>query len=159
MTKLTPHAKQALDTLADKHLAYTIAKATIQAEMKKEFAERIHSFKLDRDTSLRLADEAGVPRTQLCKAIGTSNYRTVQDILAETEESIARSESDGKWSITPLPDGNYSLSIFEMGVGKSSGTAVVSFSGDDINYEDGDVFVIPTVFRNGYGEAIIASAK
>jgi hypothetical protein len=158
--KLNQHAKQALDTLSEKHLAYVIAKATIEAELKNELTERLSSFKSERDIALRLADQAGVPRTQLGKAIGTTNYRTVQEVL-EATEAFMQSENavDGKWSITALPDGNYSLSINSMGVGSVSGTAVVQITSDDLLFVDGDEFVIPQIYRNGYLEQIVQGAN
>lgn len=158
--KLNQHAKQALDTLSEKHLAYTIAKATIEAELKNELTERLSSFKSERDIALRLADQAGVPRTQLGKAIGTTNYRTVQEVL-EATESFMRSEGaeDGKWTLTAMPDGNYSLSIHAMGVGSVSGSAVVRIESGDLVFIEGDEFVIPQVYRNGYLEQIVQSAS
>jgi hypothetical protein len=158
--KLGQHAKQALDTLSEKHLAYTIAKATIEAELKNELNERLSSFKSERDIALRLADQAGVPRTQLGKTIGTTNYRTVQEILEVTETSMRSEDApDGKWSLTALPDGNYSLSINSMGAGSVSGTAVVKVETDDLLFVDGDEFVISQIYRNGYLEQIVQSAS
>jgi hypothetical protein len=158
--KLNQHAKQALDTLSEKHLAYTIAKATIEAELKNELTERLSSFKSERDIALRLADQAGVPRTQLGKAIGTTNYRTVQEVLEVTESFMhSQNADDGKWSLTALPDGNYNLFINAIGAGSVSGNAIVQITSDDLLFIDGDEFVIPQVYRNGYLEQIVQGAR
>lgn len=158
--KLNQHAKQALDTLSEKHLAYTIAKATIEAELKNELTERLSSFKSERDIALRLADQAGVPRTQLGKAIGTTNYRTVQEVLEVTESFMhSQNADDGKWSLTALPDGNYNLFINAVGAGSVSGNAIVQITSDDLLFIDGDEFVIPQVYRNGYLEQIVQGAR
>lgn len=158
--KLNQHAKQAIDTLSEKHLAYTIAKATIEAELKSELIERLSSFKAERDVALRLADQAGVPRTQLGKAIGTTNYRTVQEILEVTETSVISEDgADGKWSITQLPSGDYSLSIHSMGVGSVSGTAIVKITSSDLVFVEGDEFVIPQIYRNGYLDEIVQGGR
>lgn len=169
MTKLNPHAKQAMDDLALKHRAYQIAKATIEAELKEELIERLSSFKSERDMALRLAEQAGVPRTQLGKAIGTSNYRTVLDILAETEGAVVKPDlghsSNGKWSLTVLPGhypDNYNLEIFEVGVGNITGSAqIVIDDGNprEIVFVDGNPAVVPAVYREGYAEEIIASVS
>ena len=160
MTRLTQNAKQALDTLAEKHLALTVAKAMIEAELKTELNNRLSSFKNERDVALRLADQAGVPRTQLGKAMGTTNYRTVQDILEVTEVAThSESSVDGKWSITTLPSGSFSLKIENMGIGSVTGTAVVDVVGEDLDFVEGDAFVIPQIYRNGYLEQVIASVK
>lgn len=158
MTRLSPHAKASFDALVEKHRAFVIAKATIEAEMKVELAERLSSFRLERDTALRLAEEAGVPRTQLGKAIGTSNYRTVQEILQATESfSKTSGDENGKWSVVRLPNNNWNLSVFEIGVGKVSGSAEVVITDDDIVYVSGDEFVVPQIFRNGFLDEVLAS--
>ena len=163
MTRLNPHAKQTLDTLVEKHRAYQIAKLTIEAELKQELIERLSSYKSERDIALRLAEEAGVPRTHLGKAIGTSNYRTVQEILAETASEVIKpdisDDSSGKWSLTRLPNGNYGLEVFGIGVGNIRGYAEIIFDSgsDDIVFVEGDASVVPAVYRDNYAEEIIRS--
>jgi hypothetical protein len=128
--------------------------------LKNELIERLSSFKSERDIALRLADQAGVPRTQLGKAIGTTNYRTVQEILEVTEASTHSEDApDGKWSLTQMPSGDYNLAIHSMGVGSVSGTATVKIESDDLLFVDGDEFVIPQIYRNGYLEQIIQGAR
>lgn len=163
MTRLNQHAKQALDTLTEKHRAYQIAKLTIEAELKDELVERLSSYKSERDIALRLAEEAGVPRTHLGKAIGTSNYRTVQEILAETASEVVKpditDDSTGKWSLTRLPNKNYMLEVFGIGIGNIRGHAEVIFDSysNEIVFVDGDPSVVPAVYRDNYAEEIIAS--
>lgn len=157
MTKLTPHAKSALDTLAEKQLAYTIARATIEAELKNELIERLSSFKSERDVALYQAGESGVPRTKLGKAIGTSNYRTVQEILADAKGVMPEVIQENiKWSISLNDDATAMLRIFEVGPGSVSGSAVVSVSNGELRHESGDAFVVPQVYRNGFAEEIIS---
>ena len=167
MTKLSPHAKQAMETLAEKHRSYQIAKLTIEAELKQELTERLSSYKSERDIALRLAEEAGVPRTQLGKAIGTSNYRTVQEILMETEEAVVKpdmsSSSSGKWSMVELPGigpNNYQLEVFGLGVGNVSGSAHILIDDGnprEIVFVDGNPAVVPAIYREGFAEEIINS--
>lgn len=160
MTKLNAHAKQTLDILGDKHRAYLIAKLTIEAELKNELNERLSSFRQERDTALRMAAEAGVPRTQLGKAIGTSNYRTVQEILALTDENIIRPDdlsAGAKWSLLRLEDGLFMLDIFSLGSANLSGKAQVTIDADSITFVDGDGFVVPAVYREGLAEEILSS--
>jgi hypothetical protein len=125
---------------------------------RRLFEERISSYRIERDTALRLADEAGVPRTQLGKAIGTTNYKTVQEILEATQH-IAHTEVDaqGKWSLVKLPSGLYNLSIFNVGAGSVSGSAEVEITDEDIVFVSGDPFVPAQIFRAGYFEQVLAS--
>lgn len=157
MTRLSPHAKASLDALAEKHLAYTIAKATIEAQLKQELAERLSSYKSERDMALRLACEAGVPRTQLGKAIGTSNYATVQEILALTEVAEQSASGNGKWSLIWVSANRWSLSIKNLGLQGLSGVAEVDLSGGEIVYLSGDEFVIPQIYMNGLAEEVLES--
>lgn len=156
MTRLSPHAKASLDALAEKHLAYTIAKATIEAQLKQELAERLSSYKTERDMALRLACEAGVPRTQLGKTIGTSNYATVQEILALTEvsEQVA-SSGNGKWSLVWVSANRWSLTIKNLGLQGFSGVAEVDLSDGEIVYISGDEFVVPQIYMNGLAEEVL----
>lgn len=156
MTRLSPHAKASLDALAEKHTAYTIAKATIEAQLKQELAERLSSYKQERDMALRLACEAGVPRTQLGKAIGTSNYATVQEILALTEVAEHVSNNgNGKWSLVRVSSNVWSLSVKNIGVQSLSGVAEVDLTGDEIVYVSGDAFVVPQIYMNGYADEVL----
>jgi hypothetical protein len=160
MTKLSPQAKSALEALQEKHLAYTIAKSTIESELKREAHNRLSSIRQDRDMALRLAAESGVPKTQLGKAIGTSNYRTVQEILAETE-SVIRSYNDlgtnPKITVERHSEvGLYQVSISNFGDNSVSGSAVVSETeNQEIETVAGDQFVLPQIYRAGYGQFLL----
>lgn len=158
MTILSTHAKSALDAVKDKHLAYTIARATIKAELEAELEERVSSFRIERDIAMRLADEAGVPRTQLGKAIGTTNYRTVQDILNSANEGIPHIDQvSTKFSLTSVnaEAGIWVLSLHNVGAGNISGSAEVKLAGDELMFVDGDEFIVPQTYRNGLAEEVI----
>jgi hypothetical protein len=160
MTKLTPQAKSALDSLQEKHLAYTIAKGTIETELKREANNRLSSIKQERDMALRLAAESGVPKTQLGKAIGTSNYRTVQEILAETESVIRSSADPGSHAKITVERhseiGLYKVSITNFGENSVSGNAIVGETeNQEIETVAGDQFVLPQLYRAGYGQFLL----
>lgn len=156
MTKLSPHAKASLDALSEKHTAYVIAKATIEAQLKQELAERLSSYRQERDMALRLACEAGVPRTQLGKAIGTSNYKTVQEILAATEV-IEHSSRDGvaEWNLIQLSDTTWNLTVKNLGPQMLSGSAEVSLTEDEIVFVSGSEWVVTQIYRNGYAQEVL----
>lgn len=155
MTKLSPHAKQALDLLTDKHNAFLMAKAVIEAELRDEFTRRISQARNERDTALRLADSAGVPRTQLGKAIGTTNYRTVQEILANIGSSeVSVADPDGKWILSHLDNNQVSVTIRDLGIGHVSGTAVFNIVDGQPVFVSGDEFVLPQIYRNGLADDI-----
>jgi hypothetical protein len=157
MTKLSPQAKSALDSLQEKHLAYTIAKGTIEAELKREATNRLSSIKQERDMALRLAAESGVPKTQLGKAIGTSNYRTVQEIMAETESVMRSGSPDSKIIVERHREleGHYVVSIVNFGDNSLTGQAVVSDSNFELSTVEGDQFVLPQIYRAGYGQFLL----
>lgn len=160
MTHLTPHARQALESLVSKHIAYVSGYEMAKEELRRELEERTASLRLERDIALRLADEAGVPRTKLGKAIGTSNYKTVQDILASTvdvihTETVSTSTPDTRWSVIPAEDGCFTITINNMGVGSVTGSALVRFDDGDLVFVDGDEFVIPQIYRNSLADAVI----
>jgi DNA-binding phage protein len=153
---LTPHARQALETLVEEHSSYVLAKATLEAELKKQLSQQLGAIKRKRDIALRLASEAGVPRTQLGKTIGTSNYKTVQDILAETEDISAKSANAG-WTVLKQDDGLYRVSLRNFGFASVSGEATVSIIEGEIEHVDGDTFVVGHLYQNDAAKDIIAS--
>ena len=156
MTHLTPHAKQALATLVAEHSSYILAKVTLEAELKKQLVEQLSAIKSKRDVALRLAAEAGVPRTQLGKSIGTSNYKTVQDILAETKDVVTNSVNAG-WTVAKQHDGTYRIVLSNFGFAKVSGDAVVSIVDGEFEHIDGDMFVIDHLYQNDAVKDILDS--
>ena len=104
MTHLTPQAEQALQAVRDKHKEYKERKALIEAEVRATLQDRLNALREERDGAIRLAVEAGVPRTRLGEAIGTSNYRTIQEILASTENMVR--QSDG-WALVKTGGNTY----------------------------------------------------
>jgi len=159
MTKLSPRAETALDMLREKHIAYTIAKATIESQLKQELATRLSTIRHDRDMALRLAAEEGVPKTQLGKAIGTTNYRTVQEIMALTDGVVASVESGGT-SIDVRradADGWFVVSVTNLGDRKLSGEVVVTLDNEkNLDYVEGDEFVIPQLYRAELVDSVVA---
>jgi hypothetical protein len=159
MTKLSPRAETALDMLREKHIAYTIAKATIESQLKQELATRLSTIRHDRDMALRLAAEEGVPKTQLGKAIGTTNYRTVQEIMALTDGVVASVESGGT-SIDVRRaevDGWFVVSVTNLGDRKLSGEVVVTLDNEkNLDYVEGDEFVIPQLYRAELVDSVVA---
>ncbi len=151
MTRLSPNAESALDTLREKHIAYTIAKATIENQLKQELANRLATIRHDRDMALRLASEAGVPKTQLGKAIGTTNYRTVQEIMAATEGVVGSVET-GETKIdvrTCATRGHWYVSVSNLGEQRVSGVVVLEVQDGNLVYVEEDAFVIPQLYRAG----------
>jgi hypothetical protein len=160
MTKLSPQAKSALQVLQEKHLNYTISKSTIEAELKKELHSRLSGVRHERNVALRIAAESGVPKTQLGKAIGTSNYRTVQEILAQTDSNVDLNQFANQPTGISIEahseNGLYTIMLSNFGENSVNGHAVVSLEGDDgLTPIAGDQFVLPQVYRNGYADYVI----
>jgi hypothetical protein len=158
MTKLTPYAQSALNKVREKHSAYRIARETIMAELDAILEQRLESYVAERDVAVRLADEAGVPRTQIGKSMGTTNYRTVQDILERAGYLPVSSTSDpsgDSWKL--LQDGTgWLLVIKDFGEGSVSGSAYVAVEDGELIFVDGDNFVLSQVYRAGVAPEVIA---
>jgi hypothetical protein len=159
--KLSPQAKSALEVLHEKHLNYTIARATIESELKKELQIRLAGAKQERDRALRIAADSGVPKTQLGKAIGTSNYRTVQEILAKTEGLDLSRKTNTTYGVLVQanPEGGYLVSLNNVGDNNVSGNAVLQLNGDELEFVSGDAFVLPQLYRNELVHYVIEKAR
>jgi len=154
--KLSQHGQSALNRVREKHSAYRIARETIMAELMTDLETRLESYVNDRDIAVKLADEAGVPRTQIGKAMGTTNYRTVQDILERAGGLSVASEqvSGDNWTVTAEQEG-WRLTISDFGSASVSGSAVVLSDNGELVFVSGDEFVIPQVIRNGVVAEVI----
>lgn len=157
--KLNDTAQRALDDVTAKHVALKMAKAKIEAELRLELEKRLSAFTEDRNLAVRLADDLGVPRTQVGRALGTSNYKTVQDILDQTPSTATAVESagvttDARWSVVDTEEGTR-LSIFNLGVPPRTGSAIVAYVEDEIIWVDGDEFVVPQIYRNGLDKEVV----
>lgn len=159
--KLTANAERALAEITAKHTALREAKVRFEAELKRELEERLEPYVRDRNAAVRLADDSGAPRTHIGKALGTSNYKTVQDILDATptnsrsvETTIAKNQTlTAGWSVVETSEG-WRLTITSLGVGNVSGSAIVALVDDDLIWVDGDEFVIGQIYRNGLAEEV-----
>lgn len=153
--KLSTQAKNALDRVVNTHVSYKIAREGFERELQAELQEKLKEFVEQRNRAVIMADKAGVPRTQIGKAMGTSNYRTVQEILEDAAESVdfVAGENDN-WAINKVENG-YELSIIELGAGAVSGTAIVRVNNGELEFVEGDPFVVPQVYRNNVAPEII----
>lgn len=156
MTNLSPKAEQALQNLRILDADYRRRKAAIEQDLRETLNDLIAEARTERDNALALAAQMGVPRTQLGKAIGTSNYRTVQEILASVSPEMKHSENG--WSLLKNLGGTYTLQINGLGVARVTGSAEVAIEDGDIAYVSGDAFVLPTIYREGIAEEVIGSA-
>lgn len=157
MTRLSPRAEVALETLRQKHSDYLVAKLNIEIEVKQEITKRLAGVKHERDTALRLAAEAGVPKTQLGKAIGTSNYRTVQEIMAGAGGIVAGDEESGtRIDVrTCATRGHWYVSVSNLGEQRLSGAAVVEVQDGNLIYVEEDAFIIPQLYRAGLADVVL----
>jgi hypothetical protein len=156
---LSTQAKNALDRVVNAQVSYRIAREGFERELQAELQEKLKEFVEQRNRAVIMADKAGVPRTQIGKAMGTTNYRTVQEILEEAAESedFVAGESDN-WAIAKAENG-YELSIIELGAGAVSGTAIVRVNDGELEFVQGDPFVVPQVYRNNIAADIIGAIE
>lgn len=158
MTKLSPFAQSALNRVREKHTAYKIARETISLELANELERRLESHLEERDIAVRLADEAGVPRTQIGKAMGTTNYRTVQDILERsssiTVTGTAPAAPSEEWKVTRTNSG-WSLTLFGFGPARVSGNAIVENRDGELATVDGDEFIVSNIYRAGIADEVL----
>ena len=156
MTNLSPHAKSSLERVSKADNAYRSARDKFEQQLLTELDIKLESYVAERNTAVKLADLAGVPRTQIGRALGTTNYRTVQDILEQAGETVKSVESQGddNWTVIETSYG-WELTVNNLGAGAISGTAVVASVDGDLMYVEGDAFVVPQVYRNGIAEDII----
>lgn len=156
MTKLSPLAKTALDKVVHAHIAYRSARDSIQKELEAELETRLTTYTEERDRAVRMADQAGVPRTQIGKAMGTTNYRTVQEILDRAKGVTGESFTDAerRWSVIKIAEG-WELTIRNLGAGSVSGIATINAVNGELVFIEGDAFVLPQIYRNNLAQEVL----
>ncbi len=151
---LSPSAKKALDDILEKQNALRSMKEMLEAEFRVELERRLEPLIKDRNVAVKLADQLGAPRTKIGVALGTTNYKTVQDILETTKMPASDvSQTGSNWSVAQVSDG-WKLSIVGLGEAGVTGSATVRLEEGDIVYVSGDGFVVPQVYRNGLAEEV-----
>ena len=156
--KLNPNAQSALDNVSVKQAALKAARALFVEEQRVELERKLEPFTKDRDVAVKLADEAGVPRTQIGKALGTANYKTVLEILGEF--GIAPRTQTGEipnrpWTAYQTPEG-WRVSIANLGPAGLTGSAIVKLDDEgQLERVDGDYFVIGGLYTQGYADEVI----
>lgn len=154
--RLSPSAQGALDTVHVKQAALKAARALFEEELKLELEKKLEPFVNDRNLAVKMADESGVPRTQIGRALGTSNYKTIQEILEQfgiTPRTQSEAIPTKPWSCHQTASG-WRLSITNLGVGSVTGSAIVALEDDDLVWVSGDEFVLPQIYRNGLAEEV-----
>lgn len=114
MTKLDPTAEFALDKVRMFHEDVIAARRTLRRRIEEEFAKEIDGLLRKRSRAANEALAAGVPKTRIGRALGTSNWSTIQEILDLTRDERADRRADqsavrapsGPWSLHRDPAGN-----------------------------------------------------
>jgi hypothetical protein len=156
--KLNQTAQEALDNVEVKQLALKTAKANFEEELRQELERKLEPYVNDRDLAVKLADQSGVPRTHIGRALGTSNYKTIQEILERFGIS-PRSQSEAipnkLWSCVKTQDG-WKLSISNLGPAGLTGSAIVAIDQDgSLERVDGDYFVVGAIYTQGLADEVI----
>lgn len=160
--KLSQMAEEALEAVQVKQTALRIAKEEFEQELQRELERRLEPFIKDRDLAVKRADEVGVPRTQIGRTLGTTNYKTIQDILEQfgiAPRTQAGTIPNKPWSCLSTPDG-WKLSITKLGPAGLTGSAIVQLDADgQLERVDGDYFVVGAIYTNGFSEEVIQCIK
>ena len=156
--KLNQTAQEALDNVEVKQLALKTAKANFEEELRQELERKLEPYLNDRNVAVRLADQAGVPRTHIGKALGTSNYKTIQEILERfgiSPRSQSETIPNKPWSCVKTQEG-WKLSISNLGPAGLTGSAIVALDDDgQLERIDGDYFVVGAIYTQGLSEEVI----
>jgi hypothetical protein len=160
--KMNQMAEEALDAVQIKQAALKIAKEEFEQELERELQRKLEPFIKDRDLAVKRADEVGVPRTQIGRTLGTTNYKTIQDILEQfgiAPRTQAGTIPNKPWSCLSTPDG-WKLTITKLGPAGLTGSAIVKLDDDgQLERVDGDYFVVGAIYTNGFSEEVIQCLK
>jgi hypothetical protein len=80
-----PHQQAALDLLAAAHLAKVKAKATLRATIEAQLASALNDLAVKESEQANRALIVGVKKADIGRAIGTTNWDTLQAVLARVQ--------------------------------------------------------------------------
>lgn len=93
---LTTEQSMMLDNLRDTHAELAMKRSTLRAQVEKELESRLNAILRRRS---RLANEcvaAGISKTKVGRAMGTSDWKTISSILAITRDEFETDQNAGK---------------------------------------------------------------
>jgi hypothetical protein len=90
--------------------------------------------------------------------MGTTNYRTVQEILdrAKGVSGETFADSERRWSVTKTEAG-WELTIRNLGAASVSGVSTINAVNGEILFVSGDAFVRPQIYRNNLVSEVLSA--
>lgn len=82
--KYTPQQAAALALIEEIHQEHVNAKATLRREIEQAFDDRMTDREIKKSLAMNAALAMGVAKTDIGRAIGTSNFETIKNLLART---------------------------------------------------------------------------
>lgn len=156
--RLSQSAQEALNNVEVKQAALKVARARFAEEQRIELEQKLEPYVNDRDLAVKLADEAGVPRTQIGRTLGTANYKTVQEILERfgiTPRTPSETIPNKGWACVKTQEG-WKLSISNLGPAGLTGSAIVKIDDEgSLERVDGDYFVVGAIYTQGLADEVL----
>lgn len=90
--KLTPEHRAKLHALTTVHSEHVLAKSTLRAEIEEAYRDRLHGLVLRESQLMNEAKLAGVPKTMIAAAVGTSNWAALEAKYALTASEFVNAE-------------------------------------------------------------------
>lgn len=103
MVKLNPQQERILDRIDELHEEVVAARRTFRKRIEEQFAKEIDGLLRKRSRAANEGLAAGIPKSRIGRALGTSDWGTITDILALTADEFdpavptGQSVSDGRW--------------------------------------------------------------
>lgn len=105
MVKLNPAQQIALDRVFELHEEVITSRRLLKRRIEEEFAKQMDGLIRRRSRAANAAIAAGVPKTRVGRALGTSDWSTISDILSmtasefEDQQQALASANEQPWVI------------------------------------------------------------
>lgn len=139
MTKLNASQTSALNQISKAKQLLEETKRRKRADFEEHLKDSTANLVEDIERLALNADLMGIPRTQIGKSMGTTNYRTVQELLEGARAKFSVNETEGPrlvedFSVTPVNGGK----IITLNSIQNGGSFIVNDSQDGYRFSDGD---------------------
>ena len=160
MTKLNNSQMHALNQLSKAKQLLDNTKKSKRAEFENQLKESVADLLEEVQKRALNADLLGVPRTQIGKSMGTTNYKTVLEVLEAAQAkfgsgAVSSGDIIDDFSVTPLKEG---LIITTHAV-QHGGSFIVKETDNGFEFSDGDKFAFLSCRDSGLLEEIWQTTK
>jgi hypothetical protein len=127
-----------LDSVAKSKQAYVVAKTTLEQELREKVRKELSNLQTQIDIAVRYAVDAGESKASILRALGTSDYGTINASLERTHGVAQAVGADPFAGVYKRDGDDLEVTYINHGPDKFNGRALFHIE----NWDDDTVFLV-----------------